>query len=459
MLPVMRVGFPVNIDKCFLNIRFKRSINSYPMPRFLPCSLMCFYPMKSVFSLSFRTTMARVKNPCPKPIPILKILKICLILFSITGFVFQTSGVARTYFSYATTTHLHRELRSMVKPPVLTVCMRYFDLMDFEKLHRETQISFQGPDSLDSAMHLEAKLTVAQILNYTRDVKPIPSCAFRNENGEFMVNWDDVCDNKFRVVRFMKQEHVCFSYEMVNRSDIQLYEVTRSSFGPNLIYALSLPDLTFSQHVELVLHDTLYPYDSRDYSSYMDDYTYADDRFAFDVWSTRRTYHFLQPPYHPNCRSDASPEDRFHCMRHCLMHSFTPLGRVPCSEILLYPYDLPCLGSIDRRNASVMKIYRNSHKTCRANCNLQSCERKYFVTSHQTLRRFNYSADYFRILPPHDSDITVIYMASMDFCQFFSFFCGCFGCWFGVSFLSTNRLLLLFSQRNDKRSRVASVNE
>lgn len=89
---------------------------------------------------------------------------------------------------------------------------------------------------------------------------------------------------------------------------------------------------------------------------------------------------------------------------------------------------------------------------------MRSCTREYYVTFHQTLRKAGQTLEKFVVVPPHDVDLTVTYIPTMDFCQFFSFFSGCFGFWFGISFLSFDCKLTRL-QEKQKNSRIASANE
>ncbi len=60
--------------------------------------------------------------------------KSILIIVSLTGFSIQTINVSQTYFDYLTETNTRIENEKLLDPPALSICVRYADMIEPDKL-------------------------------------------------------------------------------------------------------------------------------------------------------------------------------------------------------------------------------------------------------------------------------------------------------------------------------------
>lgn len=397
------------------------------------------------------------KSTTPSPIwtAILskRITRSFLITTAVIGFSVQVIYVAAQYFKYTTTTHIARGPRDPFQNPFLSVCLRYNDLIDIQRIKREMDVTVVRSQTLKQAHDLESTLTVSQIWSYTTAAEDVMrGCWFRDNRTEIQGLMDkEACYQEYIITKYMKQEHICSTIQSRNGMMIGLKQVTQSSFGANLIFLITLNSSFYSEHFDFVAHDKVYPYASRDYASHSDDYSDNPGRLQFTVSSMKRSYVYLPAPYDTWCVEEHE-DDRFICRRDCLMHHLKPLNRVPCTEILTKQYDLKCLGTNDRRNHTIRKISESAYAYCDKRCHRIPCKRSCFVTQHREVRYAASEFNFIRVVTQNDADLTTTFVETMSLIEFFSFVSGCVGFWFGVSVLSFDPSNLLVRKRSARVS-------
>lgn len=126
------------------------------------------------------------------------------------------------------------------------------------------------------------------------------------------------------------------------------------------------------------------------------------------------------------------------CRRECLIKYLAPVDRVPCGEILSFPYNKKCLGTSNKKNQTVRNLYRQAMNDCLKLCNVTPCHETAFVTLYQSVRFPGRDHNLIKILTANDADLVTTYLARMSFVEFFSFLSGCFSFWFGLSVTSVS---------------------
>lgn len=110
--------------------------------------------MESRSLLSYLTTRA-----------FLVILLICL--------TWQTAMISELYFGYKVVSGMKKRIPETVSTECINFCTRYTDLLDFERLNRETGRDWKYSIDFDDIIKYHHELKISEILNYTPSVDEI----------------------------------------------------------------------------------------------------------------------------------------------------------------------------------------------------------------------------------------------------------------------------------------------
>lgn len=155
-------------------------------------------------------------------------------------------------------------------------------------------------------------------------------------------------------------------------------------------------------------------------------------------YETRVQVHFkfqrLESPYDTKCTNRLAKQ-MFKCNLKCQLEHYDPGSKIPTIEIISEPIDYKRLVSSDLEDPLTLANMDHVMKECRKRCSFDACTYSYTKTSVQT-RNISDVNLAFSVRTANDPDMISLTVAAYPFVEFFSFLCGCFGIWFGVSFLS-----------------------
>ena len=89
------------------------------------------------------------------------------------GMVTHVSIITREYLKYTVSNTVMMDLQMSVDMPALSVCWRYADLMDIDRLNVDHKLNLTPIDIIDYSTNLpkleaiERKVTLHQVFNYT----------------------------------------------------------------------------------------------------------------------------------------------------------------------------------------------------------------------------------------------------------------------------------------------------
>lgn len=386
-----------------------------------------------------------------------------IISISVIGFMVQFLQVSLLYFEYKTRTLVELTSPVIIKPHHLAVCVRFYEILDQERLQKETGIDMKRTQTRDDALRKEDRLTVAQIFEYTPQAEEfISECFIRPDNWQIRESSGKDCYNFFMVRRFFYLNYMCYSVkETLNRS-LTLQAVTQTPLMQQRILGVTLGPKFRAANVVMPMafrKDT--PYDSRDYSPLLPDLKLRNSsefkHNVIDVFASDTTFHGLEPPYDTACVDNINPPV---CMKACMIHNFAAFDRLPHIEMLYKRWDKRALSIRDINNVTMLSMATVAFNECKPKCMLTECESSHSRTAARL--ELDEGPDVkVLLLTSTDSDITITAQPTMTFIEYFSFVAGCFGTWFGLSFLSLNPLNFLLKrmkkkheERNRRRSRV-----
>ena len=399
-----------------------------------------------------------------------QLVKRCIQAAALVGFVIQSVQVSVLFFEYTTTTQLKMQTPEVILVRSVALCIRYHELLDQEALEREASNSssrraLQPLDSLAAGISQEDALTVAQVFRLTPEPEALlSSCVSRPDNWRYTRLSGSACYDVFNVSRFFTLEYMCYVVAERLERNLSLASVTHSSFLQHRVYEVTLGHV-FRHSVivmPIVFTDGL-PFRSRDYTSAlpplrvsgsdMRDLNQQQAFNIFDVYGSDVSFHRLPPPYDTRC-VDRPYDSLFFCRRSCLVREFASFDRLPGFELLTPDFahllDRRVFSVKDLNDSQMLEQATLAYATCGRECRFTPCVSGYVKTTKRAMRdrsddlRFSY-------LTSADPSVAIHAQATMTFIEYFSFLSGCFGTWFGVSFLSLRHLRLRCSLRQTER--------
>ena len=360
-----------------------------------------------------------------------------LILLSLAGFMWQVFVVSIEYFSYKTTTAVAFKLLPLVKPQVTVLCVRYREVMDRKKIRRETGIKF--PPTGSASDDEEEKLTVEQIFKYTpQPDRVIKSCLIHDEYGSVFESTD--CDEHFNVTKYFTQEYICYYFTKKDKDNFPIEEITHATRYSFLVYEVLLTDeFRDASVMEAIVFTAGYgmPFLSRDYAAKHvireGAKSYNDQNYLF-LSGSDIVMNKLKKPYDTACVEQGETEG-YGCVLPCKTQLYATINRAPGSEILKEPYKLKALADSEKKDPSIRAKVESFDKTCRKKCYFTWCYVAFSITFADPSRNPRATIG-FSVNTAKQPDLYSQSLPITTFIEYFSFTMGCFGIWFGISFLS-----------------------
>jgi hypothetical protein len=386
------------------------------------------------------------------------ILKTLIVIISVTGFLSQVTQMSALYFKYLTTTQVNFVLNKYIVHHSLVLCVRYTDILDRKRLAQETGIIIKYVKDVSDAVNVQSKLTVKQMFEYTPKADEIISgCFLRPSDWTFLTVSNSSCSTYFTVTRYMTQEFMCYTFEPIRSKKLKTDAATLSHFKQFTVYDVALAEIfRKADHVIPITFVGRYPYVSR---SFTDALILVKDNMTpeynlINISPNDYSIRLLEKPYVDAC-INKRPDLYHECRRECLMSLFEDHEKIPVTEFLpedmqsVLNYDLPPITTFDLEDPEVEENVRWMYKECHDKCYFNPCLMLYTKTTIRTLVFKDFPL-ILASMTPTEADVKSESQATMSFVEYFSFICGCFGTWFGVSFFSLHRV---YQMMNEKRKR------
>ena len=286
----------------------------------------------------------------------------------------------------------------------------------------------------------------------------IEACLMRNPSGTRDVLGRSVCNHKLTVSRYYTQQMMCYIIRERNISTIDGMTIDHSLHDTHLIM-----DVYFSKvfspatAASAVLFDSSsrLPYTSRDTSRIISLFRDADRKERannmFNMSPRKIHLNLLQSPYETACIERTL--DVIHdCRRDCLVHLMQAIDRCPFSEMIEQPLSVKPISHRDLRDRETRYIIRSIEEDCSRKCNRRPCSS--VLTGTDVSRQMVTSISMgLRVMTSRQLYVTSFTIPFMAPVEYFSFVTGCFGTWFGVSFVSLSSLRLLSRKHRTRMPR------
>lgn len=369
------------------------------------------------------------------------LLQRCVLLCSLTGFIVQVTQVSKQYFAFGTTTSVKLSRPTHVKNHPIAVCIRYSDLIDTARLERETGIKLHFVNGLKEAFKNQELLTVDQIFEHTPPPESfIESCMFRQDHWTITKGNTTLCNQAFKVSKFFTLETMCYRIEQIAFAKMPTTAITQSSFYRSQVFKVTLT-ANFANIIYLyaMAFTGELPNRSRDNAPILPR-TRSPGNRSHVIFNTLYLtpadimIKLLEAPYDTRCIHRRA--GLYHkCRQQCLVEKYKPWNRVPDLELVTERYKVKPLSAIDLSDSKIKNMTDKYIKECKERCDSIPCSVDFSETSVRIALKEELAFQISSVMPSQH-DKVIIAQPQMFFVEFFSFICGCFGTWFGLSFLS-----------------------
>jgi hypothetical protein len=380
-----------------------------------------------------------------------KWVKFVIRIFCAIGFLGQVIIVSEQYFRYTTTTNVYFGRDKILADYSIAFCVRHHNIIDVEKLRNDTGIIIRPYTDMTGLIEDEQKLTVDQIFEYTPKAEEVIEwCVYRPPPAFNLLTSVD-CNSIFNVTKFFTLDSICYNIKEIRTTGLSHSAVALSNYYRFISNTVDFTDrFTRVNHAYVVVYSGTLPYGSRKNSPSVPPFrsgwnankTTANTMM---VVPSDTTVQLLPPPHETKCIDRNSDEINL-CRKNCLIRLYKQIHRVPGTELLTFRHKLRPLSTIDLRNETIRRFSDQSMAVCNSECNFDPCVN--WITKTSFIQSFWHSTKFSISLNcPADPHTYTRAVPTMSFIEFFSFVAGCFGTWFGVSFLSLESLSLLGRKR------------
>ena len=377
------------------------------------------------------------------------ISRFLIIAASMIGFTFQVYQISQQYFSFTTRTQITIRPPNTVGKHHVALCCSLFDILDYKRLESDTGITrsslfntsevtskidtrYNGSSIIIEAM--ERYLTVHQMLNYTPAVDQVfDSCMYRDRKDILSMLRKKECEKRLEVTKFLFLDSMCYQFGPRKPKEFSPFQIALSMASQFSIFEVRLGPAFKS--IDRTIFITFLP-GERMWSRYFAAVTYmktgkgVKQADHLDIVPSDTKVRKLPPPFDTNC--DGSQETVYICIEDCLSRGFKTFYRMPAGLMIEKEIDYRILFCREDNEL----IWKEARSKCIKTCLENPCNQDYTKTYAYT-RFFDVENPVgFTLFSPLEPETLLESVPVQTFVEFFSFVCGCFGTWFGISFFS-----------------------
>ena len=383
-------------------------------------------------------------------------------ILCVIGLSAHVSLISIHYFAYVTSTKVAIDPGSTTHAPSLSFCVRYIDIMNHTKLQQKFNIKInETTPTFEKYYQQSGKLKVSDIFNNTPTGEEIvDSCMIRKANQNRRVLHStknkDECLRFFNITKYYMQSFICYRFMPPNSCSFTMDELAHSYNYEYSIYVLRLmAELAHAQSVFLMVYSGPLPYLSRSYGALRKTLATrnSDQRPNEYFAQSKSTLIKLQPPpYDTACDPNYDYASKSECITRKMQDE--RLDRVPNTEIITRPYDLPHVLHDDDDNDTFRSITDRVYEECNRKFNKSRCS--YSIAETEVRMRADRRKDTslrVRVLGPRGPNTHINSEPAFPLSEYLLYVSSCFGIWLGVSILRLNpvTLISILKQKHRKR--------
>ena len=369
-------------------------------------------------------------------------------ILCVFGMSYQLILIFKIYFEYDISTRVAIAIPSRVSPQTVTVCVPYADILDYNRLNRDTNRNWSYTEDKKTRHDYQSKITVAEIFQFSPENTSFLIGLWLKKKKSakwFYYNNSDLYDY-VTVKRFVYLEYICYSMTPVNASSEPYNQLAAAPYGLGLVreYVFS-EDVKRSNAIVVVITDD----DSGLYRALLTS-TY---RFRYYNESTKSAYYNnfivheysikvlgLPHPYKSDCFDYKSVgyENELDCSQDCTKtQTINRFGKLPYSLIIREPQSRRIVSHMDHVNEHIDKEIMEIRTNCSSStfCHKQEC------IFHRSITEVSLSTGTFfilkHILPLHPS-FHITTTPNLSLVEFLTYMFSIVSTWTGLSIFSMN---------------------
>ena len=372
-------------------------------------------------------------------------LNVLFLALCCCGLLWQLVMVFELYFRYKVTTFSEVRTPSLIPPMAVSLCSTYTDLLDFERLNRETNRNWVYSEAEADVKRYQDELLISEIFKYTpatdQIIQELRTRDYVSINHKVDNSSTDI-QRSASIKKFLYLEFVCYDIQLRHDKTMSLnYYVAAHSYS-GMMYHISLNrTLHRSRSFLISLHRRSESHlRSLMYNRHIwREYDYVKDTAAYSAFYSTLTQvdvQLLPSPYESDC-FDYSPhfESEVACSQSCIMQtSLQQVGRVPISVVVTNE-------TIDQRFASSLAM-SDAHLTKQVNliesqCSTGACRRSHCSISEGTTTTTAFGDKLFvRVMVPSQAWARIRMRPNLKLVEFLTYAISTISTWTGLSIIS-----------------------
>lgn len=354
-----------------------------------------------------------------------------IFVLAFVGFCYQVVQVSKEYFAFKVMYRVKSVMSREVRAVNINICVPYIETLIPEILQKDT-----GSLASDN-------LTISQILMYTPSPEDvISSCRFRDRNIRMIAASRDQCYDRYTVNKNYVQSYVCYHVMEKTTTPLVMELITHGIDEPLVIGSIVLSEV-FNNVTTIHAVPSGGPLPALISRDYVDIVTLSRKDNTGTILLISPSWFSTQElpfPYASRCipRGNsllASPYYRLTSA--CIRQRVGMMNRVPVTEYISDPINMTHVTDEDMRSetfaASIRKVYGDCYTE-------HSHEVNYCRLAYSTARtrvvKTSKPGIAITMQTQRSPDTLSQAVAVVQFIEYFSFVCSCFGTWFGASFMS-----------------------
>ena len=396
-----------------------------------------------------------------------KVFGCIYLLFCLVGLLWQSSQFTSMYLKYMVSSKIVISFPKEIQPYSPNICFRYTDILDFERLNRETGRRWSYSQVPQVVRKYQHELTVAEIMTMTPRVEDIvKDVSFKTKNSEIIFSNRTHSPMTFlEIKKYLFLEYVCYKIIIKGQKSLSYEELAVTTVGPGIIM-----NFDFSNEEPLSrTHSLKVGFSSEQY------YPYRPVTIAPVVWrdydpntKTVRSNVFvvhnhlfltinLPPPYETNCFDYLSLGfvHEVECSQVCLNNRTRDiLGKVPYSAVIDDLVQMPIVSYQDMQSKTFSSKLHGIKRYCNDKCRKTPCFDERIITNIQGKPGSRFKLVY---IVPQQPLISIKSRPKTNLVEFLIYIFSTISTWTGFSIMALNPFCLwnkiVAFKRNNHRDR------
>lgn len=145
----------------------------------------------------------------------------------IAGLSWQVYEVSNMFFMFDVQTHLDINFDEIIYTPDMSVCIKYYDVLDMEKFNsiKSLRLSVDaiGKDRLLRDDEVQSKITIKELFELTpSELQSMDACFYRDaEIYQYVYNNSCVyCYQHFQVKKYSFMDAICYRFSHLINNDV-----------------------------------------------------------------------------------------------------------------------------------------------------------------------------------------------------------------------------------------------